>query len=478
MIVELRLWHRCTRNTPGPIRLGHISTSPVTTLRSVSPMSCALTLIDYNTRSRSRSKYRNPKSSLHRGILSYPARFAVLLRRMNMEPRSWVADLVEKLEDIQVGEESRERGGYDDEDGYDDEEWSNARPTGLRNLRKELRSISTPRHDGRGRSSRCSPSYAETSYPQELSRSPPPRSHKDRSGHWYEPTDRSPSPCRPRHRQQTPGPSSPRRDSSGLNDRDISPEHGALPEHSLRREKGRSVTKPGLSRQFSGPGLEPITPAPSSRYLDASYTQSSRSRGTPVTNYHQDLRPELPSTPSSRSRGPNTERRESKAAQPVGRSFTNNSTESSRLRRTTSQPRRRTSTELMMKHDPWINSDSGEVYRPYFMSKDQAESSELQSCFRGRQARPGSKGLKVELIESQKDYTVIDPRLPRKKPKRTELSTPRLGREDQFTDLAHEFWEEDVIRARGEAGYARSRAEFLHNYAHRNWAERLILKIL
>jgi hypothetical protein len=393
---------------------------------------------------------------------------------------------VGKLEDIQVGEESRQREGYDDEDGYDDadgyddEEWSNARPTGLRSLRKQRRYISTPPHDGRGRSSRYSPSYAESSHPQELSRSPPPRSHKDRFGHWYEPTDRSPSPCRPRHRQQTPGPSSPRRDSSGLNDRDISPEHGALPEHSLRREKGRSVAMSALSRGRSRPGMAPITHVPSSTYRDASYTQSSRSRGTnpPVTTYHQVFRPELPSTPSSRSRGPNTERRESIAAQPVGRSFTNHSTESSRLRRTPSQPRRRTSTELVMEDDPWINFDSGEVYQPYFLSRHQAESSGLQSCFRGRRRRAGIKGRKVEIIESQKDYTVIDPRLPRKKPKRTEQSTPRLGHEEQFTDLAYEFWEEDVERARGEAGYARSRAEFLHDYTQRNWAERLLLKIL
>jgi hypothetical protein len=131
-----------------------------------------------------------------------------------------------------------------------------------------------------------------------------------------------------------------------------------------------------------------------------------------------------------------------------------------------------------MEDDPWINFDSGEVYQPYFLSRDQPLSSELQSCFRRRQARPGSKGLKVKIIESQKTYTVIDPRLPRKKPKRTEVSTPRSGHEEQFTDLAYEFWEEDVERARGEAGYARLKAEYVHGYLQRNWAERLLLKIL
>jgi hypothetical protein len=235
-----------------------------------------------------------------------------------------------------------------------------------------------------------------------------------------------------------------------------------------------------LSRGRLRPGMAPITHVPSSTYRDASYTQLSRSPGTnpPVDTYHQDLRHELPSTPSSRSRGPSTGRRETKAAQPVGRSFTNHSAESSRLRQTTSQPRRRTSTELMTEDDPWLNFDSGEVYQPYFKSRDQALSSELQSCFRGRRRRIGSKGLKVELIESQKDYTVIDPRLPRKKPKRTELSTPRVSHEEQFTDLAYEFWEEDVECARDAASHARLKAEYVHGYLQRNWAERLLLKIL
>jgi hypothetical protein len=442
--------------------------------RHILPMSCAFTLFSSHLRSNRRSIFHNHYHSIHWEILSYPARFVVLLRSMSMEPRPWVVDLSETLEDLRVREN---QVGYRSSD-EDDEEWSQARPTSRRTLREERRTMSSTRYEGRGRSSEYT--LTGSAYRQELSRSPPPRRLEYRFAHRYEPTDQSPSPPRHRHRQQTHGPSSPRRDSSGLNDRDISPEHGATPEHSLQREKGRSVTKPGLPRQFSGPGLEPITPAPSSRYMDASYTQSSRSRRTnrPVTTYHQEFRPELPSTPISRSRGPRTGRRESKAAQPVGRSFTNNSTELSGLRRTTSQPSRRTSTELVMEDDPWINFDSGEVNQPYFLSKDQAESSELQSYFRGRRRRAGIKGLKVEFSKSKKEYTVIDPRLPRKKPKRTELSTPRLGREDQFTDLAFEFWEEDVERARGEAGHARSRAEFLYNYAQRNWAERLLLKIL
>jgi hypothetical protein len=436
-------------------------------------MSCALTLFNSHLPSDKRSKSHNRNPSTHREVLSYPARLVTLIRSMNMEPRSWVVELTEKLENLGVRED---QGGDRRSDG-DDQNWSDARPTSRHGLRKNSRSVPSKRHDDRGRPSRDSPPI-ESPYRQEPSRSPPERSLDRRFTRRHDSVDRSGIPSRQRH--QTPWPSSPRRDSSGLNDSDISPEHGALPEHSLRREKGRSVTKPGLSRQFSGPGLEPITPAPSSRYLDASYTQSSRSRGThpPVTTYHQEFRPELPSTPSSGSRVPNTERRESKATQTAGRSFTNHSTESSRLRRTPSQPRRRTSTELVMEYDPWINPDSREVYRPYFMSRDQAESSELRSCFRRRQARPDSKDLKVKIIESQKTYTVIDPRLPRKKPKRTEVSTSRVGHEEHFTDLAYEFWEEDVVRARGEAGYARSRAEFLHDYAQRNWAERLLLKIL
>jgi len=382
-----------------------------------------------------------------------------------MEPRSRVVDLSETLEDLRVQDD---QGDYRSSD-EDDEEWYHARPTSRRTLIEERRTISSTWYGGRGRSSEYT--LTESTYRQELSRSPPPRRHKNRSPHEIDSTDRSPSPSRPRHRQQTLGPSSPRRDSSGLHDRNISPEHGALPEQSLRREKGRSVAKPGLSRQFSGPGSEPITPAPSSRYPDASYTQSSRSRAT-------NPRPELPSTPSSRSRGSNTGRRESKAAQPVGRSFTDHSTESPRRRRTPSQPSRSTSTELVTEDDPWINPDSREGYRPYFMSRDQAVSSELQSCFRRRQCRTGSKGRKVELIESQKDYTVIDPRTPRKKPKRTELSTPRVGHEDQFTDLAFQFWEEDVEQAGEAASRARSKAEYVHDYLQRNPFERFLLKIL
>jgi hypothetical protein len=434
-------------------------------------MSCALTLFNSHLRSDKRSRSHNRNPSTHHEVLSYPARLVTLLRSMNLEPRSWVVELTDKLENLGVRED---QGGDRRSDG-DDQNWSDARPTSRHSLRKNSRSVPSKRHDDRGRPSRDSPPI-ESPYRQEPSRSPPERSLDRRFTRRHDSADRSGIPSRQRH--QTPWPSSPRRDSSRLTDRQISPEHGALPEHSLRREKGRSFTKPGLSRQFSGPGLEPITPAPSSRYLDASYTQSSRSRGTPVTNYHQDLRPELPSTPSSRSRGPNTERREPKAAQPVGRSFTDHSTESSRLRQTTSQPRRRTSTELVMEHDPSINPDSHKLYRPRFMSRGQAESSELQSCFQRRQARPGSKGLKVKIIESQKTYTVIDPRVPRKKPKRTELSTPRVGHEEQFTDLAYEFWEEDVECARDAASHARLKAEYVHGYLQRNWAERLLLKIL
>jgi len=112
------------------------------------------------------------------------------------------------------------------------------------------------------------------------------------------------------------------------------------------------------------------------------------------------------------------------------------------------------------------------------MSKDQPKPSQTRSCFRGRQARPGSKGLKVKITESQKTYTVIDPRLPRKKPRRTELSTPRIGHEEQFTDLAFEFWEEDVERAGDAARYARSEAESLRDYLQCNPFERFLLKVL
>jgi len=365
-----------------------------------------------------------------------------------MELRSRVIDLSETLEGLRVQED---QGDYRSSD-EDDEEWYHARPTSRRTLIEKRRTISSTWYGGRGRSSEYT--LTESTYRQELSRSPPPRRLEVRSAHEYEPTDRSPSPPRHRHRQQTPGLSSPRRDSSGLHDRDISPEHGAFSKHSLRREKGRSVAKPGLSRQFSGPGMEPITPAPSSRYPDASYTQSSRSRG------------------------PSTGRRESKVAQPVGRSFTDHSTESPRRRRAPSKPRRSTSTELVTEDDPWINPDSSELYRPYFMSRDQAVSSELQSCFRRRQARPGIKGLKVKITESQKTYTVIDPRVPRKKPKRTELPTPRVGHEEQFTDLAFQFWEEDVEQAGEAASRARSKAEYVHGYLQRNPFERFLLKIL
>jgi len=428
-------------------------------------MSCGLTSFNSHLRSNRRSTYHNHNHSIHWETLSYPARFVVLLRRINMESRSRVVGLSETLEDLRVGEDQDDCRSSDE----DDEVWYHLRPTSRRTLIEKRRTISSTQYGGRGRSSEYT--LTESTYRQELSRPPPPRRHKDRFADRSESTDRSPSPSRPRHRRQTLGPSSPRRDSSGLHDRDISPEHGAFSEQSLRREKGRSVAKPVPLREYSGPGLEPMTPAPNSRYPNASYTQSSRSRAT-------NPRPELPSTPSSRSRGLNTGRRESKAAQPVGRSLTDDSTEPPRRRRTPSLPRRSTSTELVTEDDPWINLDSSELYRPYFMSRDQAVSSELQSCFRRRQARPGSQGLKVKIIESQKTYTVIDPRIPRKKPKRTEVSLPRVGHEEQFTDLAFQFWEEDVEQAGEAASRARSKAEYVHGYLQRNPFERFLLKLL
>jgi hypothetical protein len=226
----------------------------------------------------------------------------------------------------------------------------------------------------------------------------------------------------------------------------------------------------GNSNEPSVPSMGPLPHVPNSTYRDASHIQSSRSRGTstPPFPYDQDPRPVSSSTSTQWRGKPSTERPYSVEAKPVTASSADHPSESSRLRRTPSQPGRRTNTHLVTKLDPSINPDSGEVYRPSFRSRDQARPSHSQSCFRGRRSGTGIKGVKVKIIESPKAYTVIDPRLPRKKPKRTELSTPRLGREDQFTDFAFEFWEEDVERARGAASDARSRAEYLHGYLQCN----------
>jgi hypothetical protein len=93
-------------------------------------MSCTLTLFRSHLRSDRRSKSHNRNPSTHNEILSSPARLITLLRSMNMEPRSWVVELTEKLENLRVREESRQRKRHDDQD------WSDARPTSRHTLRK------------------------------------------------------------------------------------------------------------------------------------------------------------------------------------------------------------------------------------------------------------------------------------------------------------------------------------------------------
>jgi hypothetical protein len=280
MIVELRPWHRCTRNTPGAIRLGHMSTSPVTTLRSVSPMSCALTLFDYNPRSGNRSKHRNSNTSRRRDILSYPARIVELLRSMDMKPRSWVVELTNKLEELGIQDDPGE--GYR-RSSEDHEEWSNARPISRRTLHKDSRPISSPRPDRRGRPSQYS---APSPYRQEPFRSPPLPHRNSRSPRGHDSTDRHRTSTR--ERNQTPWPSSPRRDFSEFQDRNTSPESRTLPEHSLRRGTGQSVGTSGHSKEPSVPSMQSFPHVPSLTYRDASHIRSSRSRGTNTPPFPRD----------------------------------------------------------------------------------------------------------------------------------------------------------------------------------------------
>ena len=389
-----------------------------------------------------------------------------------MEPRSWVVELTEKLEDLRVPEY---QGAYR-KSCEDDEEWSHVRPTIRRTLRRDSRSIPSKRHDDHNGSSRYSRPI-RSAHRQERSRSPPKRSLDRRSTRRYEPEDHLGTQYR--QGNQTPWPSSPRRHSSDLQTRNLSPEIRTLPDRSLQCGKRPSLAMSAVSQQSSDPCMKPATPAYSPTYRDASYIQSSWSRvaNTPLAAYHQDSRHELSSTSTARHRSPSTERPYSVVAKPVFASFADHPTRSSSVQQPPCTARGRTDIHPMTKLDPSINPDSRQVYRPYFMSRDQPKPSQTRSCFRGRQARPGSKGLKVKITESQKTYTVIDPRLPRKKPRRTELSTPREGHEEQFTDLAYEFWE-DVERARDAARYARSEAESLRDDLQCNPFERFLLRFL
>ena len=418
-------------------------------------MSYTQTLCNSHLRSDKRSISHKHNHSTHREILSYPARFVELLRSLDIGRRSWVVKLAEKLDHTRVREESRLRSWHDAK------ERSYSRPSGGRGLRNDGRSISSPRHDGRPRPAQYN--LTGSAHQKVPFRSPPLSSrnsrhsrHRDSESH-FNPTSRQ--------RQRTPSPSTLRGDPS---------EYGTFTGHSLRRQGDRRVERSAPWQQPSTPGMSPFKPVPSSTYQHEPYVQSSRSRSTttPMASYHQGFPPESSKEIASRRRSPSAPRRSIAITQSVDHHPADHPRNSTDLRWTHHSPSRRFKNGLMANEKPRINSDSGEINRPPFVSQDQPKPSCSQIWLRGRRSRTGTKGLKVEIIDS-KTYTVIYPRLPRRKPKRTEPPRPRSGHEDRFTDRGYELWKKDVQRAPGEASDAQRKAETLYDYLQCSPSEHL-----
>jgi len=428
-------------------------------------MSCTHILFNAHLRSDKRSISHKHNYSTHREILSYPARFVEVLRSLD---KSWAIKLAEKLEGTRTRENSRDRNWHDVK------EWSSGRPTEGRRLRKERRSISSPRYDGRRPSQFGS---TEPAYQQQVrSRYPPLLRHNNRSTRPHDTMGDSNTTSRQRH--QTTGPSVRQRNSAGFRDWDTSSEYRMSPDHPLRREKGRSVAMSAPSREPSIPSMNPFKPVPSSTYQHEPYVQSSRSRvnTTPVAVCHQDFPLESSLKTASRRRSPSAPRRSIAITPPRDHPSLNRPTSSTGPRSTPSGPKRRIQPSLIMKDETRNNSDPGATDRPPSVSRDRPEPSRSHIYFRGRRSRSGSKSLKVEFMDGQETYTLIDPRMTSQVPQRTESSSSTSGREERFTNLAYATWKRNGRYAQGEASKAHSIAQSLHDDLQCSPSQRLWLR--
>jgi len=432
-------------------------------------MSCTHTIFNAHLHSDKRSISHKYNHSTHREILSHPARFVELLRSLDIEWRSRVVKLAEKLDHTRVLEVSRDR------DGHDHQGRSKYRQADGRTLRKECRSISSPWHDERRRPSQYN--LTGSAHRQVPSRSPPLSSrnsrhsrHRDSESH-FNPTSRQ--------RQRTPSPSTLRGDPREFQDKPISSEYGTFIGHSLRRQGDRRVERSAPWQQPSTPGMSPFEPVPSSTYQHEPYVQSSRSQvnTTPVAVCHQAFPPESTLETASRRRSPSAPRRSIATARPRDHPSLYRPTSSTDLRRTPSGPERRIQSSLMMKDDIRFNSDPGTIDRPPPMSRDRPEPSRSQIYFRGRRSRPGRKSLKVEFMDGTKASPLIDRRMTSRMPKRTESSSSRPGDEERFTNLAYASWKRNGEYAQGEASEAHSKAQSLHDDLQCSPFQRLWLRV-
>lgn len=226
-------------------------------------------------------------------------------------------------------------------------------------------------------------------------------------------------------------------------------------------------------------------------YTDATQPEDM---DVPACPYHGDLRPGITSTSGTQRRSPSPTRAHRAARRPRS-SLNDTAEETERLPTRASRPR--ASTDLSRRHRRSIdidssdvghssesstrdlrsiNRDTGEMYRPHFTSRDRDRPT--QSCLRNDPEVSRISGVHVRIIETEKKYTVFNPKLPREKPKRTELSTERVGPEERFTDLAHEYWIDDLRRAKRQADLARWKAEDLHYNSRLSRLERFIENLL